>query len=97
MNHRARGNHLWRYRRVDWPRHRSCIGPQQDTSRFSPTDAICWFARRRDGLEGASRSVGNHHAFLRRPPVGQYWVYVDGYYLLISAASGTVLDVVIAH
>src|SRR5262249_6847731 len=42
------------------------------------------------------RIFWHHYSFLRRPPAGAYWVYVDGTYLLISAASGRVLDVVIA-
>jgi Ni/Co efflux regulator RcnB len=54
-------------------------------------------AQLRRRLKQAARIFWHHYSFLRRPQAGAYWVYVDGYYLLVSSASGRVLDVVIAH
>ena len=72
--------------------------PNRPTDQFRPGRGHRW--RRGNHLwhwNTHRRIFWHHYAFLWRPPVGAYWVYVDGYYLLISSASGRVLDVVIAH
>lgn len=37
----------------------------------------------------------HRHAFLHKPPPGYYWVEVDGRYLLVAAATGVILSVVL--
>jgi Ni/Co efflux regulator RcnB len=44
------------------------------------------------------RHVAWHrYAFLHRPPAGYYWVEVDGRYLLVAAATGIIMSVVLGR